>query len=122
MKRLVQAASSICAMLLITAISSTIGGAKADEASDYLAAAGDEVKAYADCTTDFARPLLTSSRAPEDIAADADKACEAKLGAMTIALEGPPTNLAPDKAAQVTSDVAAGMRRHLIGLIEKARD
>lgn len=96
--------------------------ARADEASEYLAAAKDEVDAFADCTTAFARPLVKSSEAPEQIADDATNACEAKLGAVRVALLGEPTRLSDAKATEVVGQLREQSRTNLAGLIRKARE
>jgi hypothetical protein len=95
--------------------------ALADEASDYLAAAGDEVRALGDCTGSYAGHLIRSSESPEAIADEAFRHCESKAGAVKVALQGDPTHLSDEQASKVVGDVIAQMKSNLIADIRKRR-
>jgi hypothetical protein len=99
-----------------------IAAARADEASDYLAAAGDEVKAYGQCTVDKAWPLIKSQLSEEEIAQRAIDGCSEKAGAVREALKGEPTNLSDEKAAEVEEDVTDNLRRNVITIVHKQRN
>src|SRR3569623_231631 len=83
----------------------TTSAAWADEAADYLAAAGDEVKAYGQCTVDKAWPLIKSQLSEEEVAQRVVYDCSEKAGAVREALMGEPTNLSDQKAAEVEGEV-----------------
>jgi hypothetical protein len=108
-----------CGLLLST--SGAISRARADEASDYLAAAGDEANALGDCTGTYARHFLTSQQSADDIAEDAFAACKEKVFAITKALQGAPTNLTRSQAGDATQEVVAKMKTGLTEDITKWR-
>lgn len=93
-----------------------------DEASDYLAAAGDEVRAYTKCTDDYAGPRIAGTMAPEKIADNADRECADKVAAITTALQGEPTKLSLDAAQKVTQDVVTRLHDDLVTLIKQRRN
>jgi hypothetical protein len=87
-----------CGLLLST--SGAISRAGADEASDYLAAAGDEVSAFTDCIYKHAKPLMRTQLTEDEVAARAVSECQSEAGAIAIALEGAPTHLSEADAKQ----------------------
>lgn len=95
--------------------------ARADEASEYLAAAGDEADALTACIMAYAKPLVGSSKAAGAVADDAMAACGDKIGALRIALMGPPTNLTEAKASSEVEVVKKDYRGQLVEVIGKVR-
>ena len=53
---------------LATAMLALATAARADEASDYMAAAGDETVAFSKCAADYAIPRAKSSERADDLA------------------------------------------------------
>lgn len=101
--------------------SGIIPPARADEASDYMAAAGDQVKAFGRCTADAASPLIKSQLSADEIADQAVKACGERAEAVTKGLMGSPTNLSRSDAQASTDQVTSDLRKNLVGLVKRKR-
>jgi hypothetical protein len=95
--------------------------ARADEASDYLAAAGDEVDAFGRCTVNKAWPLISSQMAADEIAARAVADCQDLIPPIKKGLMGAPTNLSGDAADKVVSEVVAGNKSNVIDIVDQQR-
>lgn len=97
------------------------GAALADEVSDYVTAAGDEVDALGKCTGTYANVHISSTESPEQIADDAFRECASKAVAVRMALMGDPTHLSNEKASEVVAEIVARSKASLIEDIKKAR-
>jgi hypothetical protein len=93
----------------------------ADEASDYIAAAGKENTAFADCMIRHTKPFVQSTEAPEDLADKAMKSCGTEIDSLRRALKNPPANLSDVRAQEVTKEVVANLRETIIEEIKKMR-
>lgn len=100
----------------------SLSAAMADEASDYLAAAGEQANAYGACTAEYAKLFVKSERSAEAIADAAAKACRPMLGDVVNALMGAPTNLDAAKASVSAAQLEAKSHDNLVDLIKKARE
>jgi hypothetical protein len=97
---------------------------KADDfVAKVRAAAQDEANALAACTGTSAKRMVNSASAKtktvDQIVEAAFDECNAKAGAVTIALEGAPANLSPADAAKTTEEVIAGLKSDLKDLVKK---
>lgn len=93
----------------------------ADEASDYLVAAGDQANAFARCTIEKAYPLMKSQLPPETIADRAVRDCGDKIPPIKAGLMGKPTYLSSEKADQVVSDVVSSSRTGVVKAVRQER-
>lgn len=94
---------------------------RADEASDYLAAAGDQAESFGQCTIEKANPLMRSQLTAEEVAARAVQDCADKIPPIKAGLMGKPTFLASSKADQVVSDVVSDAQAHIVEIVKAKR-
>jgi hypothetical protein len=100
----------------------SVSSARADEFSDKVrAAAQDEANELGECAGTASRRIETATMSAEEIAYQSYMACEDKIRAVTIALEGPPASLSPADAEDITNQIVAGGRANLADLIKRER-
>lgn len=100
---------------------SIIPPASADEASDYLAAAGDQVKAFGSCTVNKAWPLIHSQMTPDEIGQRAVRDCNVLVPPIKAGLMGKPTNLSSEAADKVVATVVEGNQTNVVDIVKKQR-
>lgn len=110
-------------IILLCALSvwSTIRAVNADEASDYLAAAGEQANAFGRCTIQRAWPLIKSQLSPDEIADRAVRDCGGKIPPIKAGLMGKPTNLSSEKADAVVSDIVNGNKTGVVKAVKQER-
>jgi hypothetical protein len=109
--------TTIAAMLMMGAI----GAASADEAADFMAAAGDQARTYQDCIESSVTELAKTRLSNSSIVDRALEACFAESDAIEKALQGEPTHLSSVDAAKVVTDVRNMTRRRWLSQLDETR-
>lgn len=112
--------ASIIALLCGLSVSFIIP-AIADEASDYLKAAGPQVDAFGRCTVNKAWPLIKSQLTPDEIGQRAVNGCSDLIPPIKAGLMGKPTVLSSPAADKVVGDVVAGNKANVVDIVSKQR-